>query len=190
MTGASYSQSETDFKAALGDFVVAWNSLEWTARYLLERLCGLESYAGQIVTAKIEGTQLAKALSAVAELQDSLCQDHIRHFSKGFDKIRETRNYLVHSIKLIGIVEGAATGFANDIRVSDTLKYRQAPVTLFDIRAARQTIEDFHTYGSAIVGHLFKQNDLALFAYMPLEQIEKPQIPTNLASGHPFLPAR
>lgn len=190
MTDASYPHSERDFKAALGDFIVSWNSLDWTARYLLEKLAGLESYAGQIVTAKIEGTQLAKALSGVAELQDDLCKEHVRHFSKGFDNIRETRNYLVHSIKIIALVDGAAVGIANDIKVSDTLKYRQAPVTLSDISAARQSVADFHIYGSAITGHVFKQNDLALFAFQPLEAIEKPQIPTSLASEHPFLPVR
>lgn len=190
MTDASHPQTEMDFKAALGDFVVSWNSLEWLARYLLERLCGLQTHAGQIVTAKIEGTQLAKALSAVAELQEGLCKDHIRHFSKGFDRIRETRNYLVHSIKIIGIVDGAAIGFAHDIKVSDTLKYREAPVTLSDIYAARQSVADFHTYGSAIVGHVFKLNDLAVPAYQTLEAIGKPQIPTSLASEHPLMPAR
>lgn len=189
VTGTSYPQSEIDFKAALGDFVVSWNTLEWTARYLLEKLCGLESYAGQIVTAKIEGTQLAKALSAVAELQEGLCQEHIRHFSKGFNIIRETRNYLVHSIKAVFISDGAAMGIASDIRVSDTLKYRQAPVSLCDIQAARQAVADFHAYGSAILAHVFKLNDLALSAYQPLEALHKPQMPTSLASDHPFLPA-
>lgn len=190
MTNQRDAEAEIAFKAALGDFVVSWNALEWTARFLLEKLCGLESYAGQIVTAKIEGTQLAKALFAVAEAQDGLCQEHVRHFSNGFNIVRETRNYLVHSIKIIGIQDGIAVGIANDIKVSHTLKYRQAPVTLPDIQSARKAVADLHAYGSAIIGHVFQQNDLALLAYQPLDELLKPELPTSLASGHPFLPVR
>lgn len=182
------SKTEREFKAALGDFIIAWNALEWNARYLLEILAGLESYAGQIVTARIEGPQLAKALASIAEIHAPRCRNHVRHFSKGFDRIRETRNYLVHSVKGIALHDGLAVGIANDIKVGEALKFRQSLVTLSDIEQAGEAVAEFHAYGSAILTHLLRRPDLTFDSYIPLEQLEMPDIPTNLAAYSPLQP--
>ena len=89
---------QVSYYAALGAAVVAWNRVENSLRQMLITLCG----AGPeiwILTAELSAIPLVRALNSGAT--DVACprlRPFIEHCTEWFDRLREYRNYYIHSI--------------------------------------------------------------------------------------------
>ena len=60
--------SINEFKAALGDFIIAWNNAENSMRVLLATICG-HSDATNVLTVELGSRGLTEALKAMARFR-------------------------------------------------------------------------------------------------------------------------
>jgi hypothetical protein len=108
MSDDSPSQEPNDetrrsYLCALGSLIVNWNQAENSLRRILIDLCGA-SPAIWLLTAELGSVSLENALkSASFDIGPARLSPYIDHCIEWFSRLREYRNYYVHSINDIGL---------------------------------------------------------------------------------------
>ena len=89
---------QVSYYASLGALTVAWNKAENSLRQILITLCG-ESPQIWILTAELSAIPLERALqSGATDIASPRLRPFIEHCIEWFDRLREYRNYYIHSI--------------------------------------------------------------------------------------------
>ncbi len=101
----SISEEYADVLAQVGILVVYWNRVEEAARLLVRHFNRGDRDRSDILTAHMGTNSLCDALRT---LSSAYCksheQEHIRHYIKLLERVREYRNYYIHG--LLGYEEG------------------------------------------------------------------------------------
>jgi hypothetical protein len=86
------------YLCALGRLIVNWNQAENSLRQILIDLCGA-SPAIWILTAELGSVSLENALKGASfDIGQARLTPYIEHCIEWFSRLREYRNYYVHSI--------------------------------------------------------------------------------------------
>lgn len=119
-----------DFAEAFTLYVASWNLLEMSAQTVLVALLG-RTGAALAVSVEMKNTSLTHAIKAAAKLDDrsAECVAAVERFVDVFERLREHRNFTVHSF--VCVVDGSgksSAGFRMLIQAKGTLKHADMPV--------------------------------------------------------------
>src|SRR5678816_3029870 len=96
------------FSVAFTHFVITWNQLEDQARELLISTAHDEPITLRAVVVNLNTLPLQDGLKTIAHVlstrreSSALLGEHLQHFVTAMDRLREYRNFYVHSIRGMG----------------------------------------------------------------------------------------
>jgi hypothetical protein len=187
MSDAQPSQAGTDprvasYYASLGTLLVAWNQAENSLRQILIALCvaGPEIW---ILTAELGGTSLENALkSGATDIASLKLKPFISHCVEWFSRLREYRNYYVHSINDVHPhVNGKIAGVASQTTAKNRLAIHQEFILEERISELTAWISSLNDFCSDVLFHvsahpLTEFSDGRPFPLLP----EIPELPGRL----------
>lgn len=171
----SRGQTES-FALEFLQMVAKWNQLETQARDLLKALLGGQ-HGHFVVSHHLGNVTLIDTLRTVAET--SPVGDEIRHFASGMDRIRLYRNYYVHGLIGVGIIEkskdAGSVGILTSTQVKSGVKHYEEEVPLAKIRQVANVEDIFRDYGEMITAFVTQPSAARLASLR-----EKPALPEPL----------
>ena len=179
--------SFTPFYALLGELVIQWNYTESLAGFLLSGLAGGGDKT-RILTSGLGNVALKEALLTFSnEFAESELRAHINHFCDYFDRMREHRNWLVHSIAVLGNdKDGGTIGLSQSTKAKGRLVFHQKQTREADLTECIRRLLELHDYGNRLVPHVYTF-DKPLPLYQPLSSLEMPLLPDRLQKSPLFL---
>jgi hypothetical protein len=185
----NYSDAEfQEFLAALGGMVVAWNRVEQSAQIMAVGLMGGGDKPDAVIS-NLGNVALREAIETLAnEFAPADTAAHILHFTKCFDALREHRNWLVHSVLLLGTNDAGVVGVQQALSARQRIVLHQGTVTREEITKRTKQIEELDRYGGHIIAHLWGLPQEVLPQGLPLSLREKPPLPDRLQKPRQFRP--
>lgn len=179
--------SFTPFYALLGELVIQWNYTESLAGFLLSGLAGGGDKT-RILTSGLGNVALKEALLTFSnEFAEADLRAHINHFCDYFDRMREHRNWLIHSITMLGYDEGGnAVGMSQSTKAKGRLVLHHKLTREADLSECIKHLLELHCYGNLLVPHVCGF-DKPLPQPRPLSSIEMPPLPDKLQKHPLFL---
>jgi hypothetical protein len=176
------------FHAAIGALVISWNRAESILKVLLIALCGA-SPKTWILTAELGNVGLENALkSASADLAPEELKDHIDHAIEWFSRLREFRNYYVHGIGRIGIVNDEMVAFLGQISAKTALAWHEEYLTVSRITMLDGQVADFISFASGIELRLYAALKVATRRKQPLPPLpQMPPLPDRMVKPRRYL---
>lgn len=186
------SASEADFYQCLGEIMVRWNGCEAHLRDLIIWLCGGQSAVSLALTAHMSAKALTDALPALTGTKDAEVREHLEHYSKAVDILREHRNYYIHGIA--DVSPSMITGGAVAARVSQVTGRHRVKLTFdhLDAKPFLKLLTDLRVlqeYGRRIQMACVPNYGRGLLSpYKPLAAWpSKPPLPDRLKRPPPIL---
>ena len=170
------------YYASLGVFLVTWNDVENSLRQLLIALCGASPQIW-ILTAALGGPSLENALkSGATDIAPPKLKPFIEHCVEWFDRLREYRNYYVHSIHGVAPhFSGKVVGVASQTTAKTRLAIHQEFIFEERISELITWINSLNVFCSDILFHV-SAHPLTEFSngtpFPPLP--EMPKLPIKL----------
>jgi hypothetical protein len=178
----------SSFHAAIGALVISWNRAESILKVLLIALCGANPKTW-ILTAELGNVGLENALkSASADLAPEELKDHIDHAVEWFSRLREFRNYYVHGINRIGIVNDEMVAFLGQVSAKTALSWHEEYLPVDRIIELDRQFADFISFASGIELHLYAALKVETRREPPLPPLpQMPPLPDRMVKPRRYL---
>src|SRR3954469_22868987 len=138
------------FAATLGELVIHWNGLEKLIISIVSELAG-GGPETQVLTANLGNVALREALVTLGnETADDALKPHIQHFGEFFDRLREHRNWLVHSVVALAEQNGVVIGISSTQSARVRLLLHQKLTQIEELQTCIQWAETLSWYGTAL----------------------------------------
>ena len=173
--------------AKIGEIIVAWNSVEYLARNMLSHIAG-GGPSALALTANLGNVAVKEGLDVLAnEILTGSFQDHVFHFGKMFDCLREHRNWTVHGVIAIAKnSSGETIGISQMESARSRLVLHQKHTTIDELEELLSHIKALNLYG----GNILFSEDLTGIPQISaprLSLLEKPPLPDRLQKPRLFL---
>ena len=176
-----------EYLAKLGEFVVQWNHVEAITQMMLRNLAG-SGFKADILIANLGNVAPREAIVTLAnEFSEPLIRDHIIHYCKFFDHVREHRNWIVSWRSCASTVGRSRVGrYPECLSVGVRLVSHQSFTGADEIVARTQDTVTLQQYGTQLLAEL-GAFDKDPPGFQPLSSLEKPPLPERLQKPRLFL---
>ena len=114
---SNFTADQAAILQSIGEIAFRWNGLEAGAHLLLSLLLKLDTRADCLIS-QLGNVALIESINAISEtLDDPLLQEHLRQFSKAFDRARTYRNHYVHGPRTMGRQKGLSIAYAQSFSI-------------------------------------------------------------------------
>lgn len=189
---AEHHATEAEFYQLLGEVVVRWNACEAHLRDLIIWLSGGRSAITLALTAHMTAKALTDALPALTGSKSTEIREHLEHYAKAVDRLREYRNYYAHGIGQIGpsmLTGGEVAAWVSQVTGKLRVKVTYEHLSPTPLATLLADLKVYQEYGRRIQRACNPNFGGSVFGSLPLLGAwpNKPPLPDRLTKPIPIL---
>lgn len=167
---------QREFMFHFGSMIAAWNLVEFAAKDILTTLCG--STPGSYILSHQIGNASITDATRVLTTWHPQAKDHLVHFTKLMDTLRAYRNFYVHNLHAVEVVENQAFGVIMALNVKGKFGLQEKALSISELEELGAHLDRAHEYGDAI--KKIVAQEMSIETYEQLSSLEKPSLPETL----------
>ncbi len=167
---------QREFMFHFGSMIAAWNLVEFAAKDILTTLCG-STPGSYILSHQIGNASITDAIRVLTTWHPQ-AKDHLVHFTKLMDTLRAYRNFYVHNIHTVRVVEEHPFGVVMALNVKGKFGLHEKALSIPELTELCEHLDHAHKYGGTI--KMIVAQEVSVETYDQLALLEKPSLPETL----------